>query len=58
MDSVCTARGLSRGRRSNEQELEVRWRLEEFRGQTVRLLVDDGLSEAWGFVGVRGFQLQ
>jgi len=48
----------SHGRRDNDQELEVRWRLEEFRGETVRLAIVDDLSGAWGFVGARSFALE
>lgn len=48
----------TRGRRANTPETAVEWRLEEFRGQSVRLQIDDALSGAWGFVGVSGFELQ
>jgi hypothetical protein len=48
----------SRGRRDNAVETEVRWRLEPFRGQTVRLLIDDDLTAPWGFVGARAFELR
>src|SRR5690606_7895783 len=48
----------SRGRRSNEVEREVRWRLEQLRGDKLRLVVIDDLTGAWGFVGARGFELR
>jgi len=47
----------SHGRRDNDTELDVRWRLEEFRGETLRLAIVDDLSGAWGFVGTRSFAL-
>jgi hypothetical protein len=48
----------SHGRRDNENELEVRWRLEKYRGEKVRLVIVDDLTGAWGFVGARGFELR
>ncbi len=45
------------GRRSNT-ELAVRWHLDELRGKTVRLLVEDQSSAPWGFVGASGFRFQ
>lgn len=47
----------TRGRRTNAPETPVIWRLEELRGETVRLVVDDDLTGPWGFVGVSGFTL-
>lgn len=45
----------SRGRRRNSPETYVRWHLEEYRGEKMRVLIDDQLTGAWGFVGVRDF---
>lgn len=33
----------------------MRWRLEEYRGEKLRLLIDDDLAGVWGFVGAHGF---
>jgi len=46
----------SRGRRTNSTETPVRWYLSEFRGETLRLLIEDDLTEGWGFVTTSGFQ--
>jgi hypothetical protein len=46
----------SRGRRTNSPETPVRWLLSEFRGQTLRLLIEDDLTQDWGFVTTSGFQ--
>jgi hypothetical protein len=34
----------------------VRWFLSEFRGETLRLLIEDDLTGPWGFVTTTGFQ--
>lgn len=47
----------TRGRRSNEVEVELRWRLDDDRGQSVRLVVVDQSTAKWGFVSVRGLRL-
>jgi len=47
----------SHGRRDNDSELDVRWRLEDYRGEKVRLVIVDDLTGAWGFVGARSFAL-
>lgn len=47
----------SHGRRDNDGELDVRWRLDDYRGQTLRLVIVDDLTGAWGFVGARSFAL-
>jgi len=46
----------SRGRRTNSPETPVRWFLSEFRGETLRLLIEDDLTGPWGFVTTTGFQ--
>ncbi|HUS64053.1 MAG TPA: DUF4185 domain-containing protein [Kofleriaceae bacterium] len=48
----------SHGRRDNDAELLVRWNLDEYRGETLRLVVVDDLTGPWGFVGARGFVLE
>ncbi len=60
--SVSLMRGTdvvrrSWGRRSNDDSLVV-WNLEDLRGETVEIVVEDTLTGAWGFVGVRGFTLR
>jgi hypothetical protein len=47
----------SHGRRDNAGELEVRWRLESYRGEKVKIVIVDDLTGAWGFVGARSFAL-
>ncbi|HET6610555.1 MAG TPA: DUF4185 domain-containing protein [Kofleriaceae bacterium] len=46
------------GRRDNETETEVRWNLEDLRGHTLTVIIDDHLTGPWGFVGARGFELR
>lgn len=48
----------SHGRRDNDGEIEVRWRLEDYRGEKVRVVIVDDLTGAWGFVGARSFALE
>ncbi|MBI5363787.1 MAG: DUF4185 domain-containing protein [Planctomycetes bacterium] len=47
----------TRGPRTNDREVELRWTIEPFRGETLRLEVLDDSTERWGFVTVRGFEL-
>jgi hypothetical protein len=47
----------SRGREQNEPETLVRWHLASLRGRTLRLQIEDDVTDAWGFVGARGFEL-
>ncbi len=47
----------SHGRRTNDVETQVVWNLEEYRGETLRLAIEDDLTASWGFVGARGFVL-
>jgi hypothetical protein len=46
------------GRDTNDVELPVRWRLDMYRGETLRLVIDDELNEPWGFVGTTGFSFR
>jgi hypothetical protein len=48
----------SHGRRMNSPETEVIWRLEELRGDTLRVRIVDDLTAAWGFVGAGLFELR
>lgn len=48
----------SRGRKTNDVETAVRWRLDGLRGKTLRLVIDDDQTNPWGFVGARGFELK
>jgi hypothetical protein len=45
----------SRARRSNDVETSVVWNLEEYRGETLRVTIEDALSGPWGFVGAGDF---
>lgn len=47
----------TRGPRSNDVEVLVRWRLDDLRGQRLRLEVVDDSTARWGFVTVRGLEL-
>lgn len=61
-ESIRLVRGdevlrATRGPRTNDRELELRWNLELLRGETVRLEIVDGSTAPWGFVTVRGLEL-
>ncbi len=45
----------SRARRNNDVETLVRWNLEEYRGETLRIVIEDDLTAPWGFVSARDF---
>ena len=47
----------SRGRRDNDSELAVRWRLDHLRGEKLHLVIVDDLTGPWGFIGAGDFQL-
>jgi len=46
------------GRRNNDVRMPVVWTLTEFRGETLRLMVDDSLTGPWGFVSASEFSLR
>jgi hypothetical protein len=48
----------SRARDSNDVRVPVVWRLETLRGKTVRLAIEDQVTDGWGFISVSGFRLQ
>lgn len=48
----------TRGRDTNDTELPVRWRLGEYRGETLRLRIRDDETGAWGFISTSGFTLR
>ncbi|MBK7876041.1 MAG: DUF4185 domain-containing protein [Planctomycetes bacterium] len=48
----------TRGPRTNDRELELRWMLEPYRGERLRLEVRDDSTDRWGFVTVRGLALE
>jgi hypothetical protein len=48
----------TRGRNTNDVDLPVRWRLGQLRGETLRLVIDDDQTDAWGFVGTTGFSFK
>jgi len=45
------------GRRSNDVDVPFRWRLDELRGEKVRLQIVDASTAPWGFVAVRGLHI-
>jgi hypothetical protein len=48
----------TQARRTNDSELQAVWNLTKFRGDTVRLQVEDNLTGPWGFISVSGFELK
>jgi hypothetical protein len=45
----------TRGRDTNSPELSVRWRIAEYRGETLRFVIDDDQPVGpWGFIGCSG----
>ena len=48
----------SQGRRTNDVETQVIWKLDEYRGDTLRIVIEDYSTAAWGFVGVSGIELR
>lgn len=54
-DVVRSSRGL---RTLASSERLVHWNLEEYQGETLRLVIEDDLTGPWGYVGVRDFVLQ
>lgn len=48
----------TRGRKRNTPELQTVWTINDFAGEKVRLVIDDSVSGAWGFIGVSGFELK
>lgn len=47
----------SRGPRSNDVTREVRWSIDEYRGQVLHVEIVDESTAPWGFVTVRGLEL-
>lgn len=47
----------SRGPRKNDGDLEVRWNVEEFRGENLLFEIVDDSKARWGFVTVRGIEI-
>jgi hypothetical protein len=47
-----------KGKRQNTPETEVVWNLTALRGETVRIMIDDTLTDPWGFVGAGLFELR
>jgi hypothetical protein len=47
----------SRGRRSNAAETAVRWSIDEFRGELLRLEIRDDSTSPWGFVSAGAFRI-
>jgi hypothetical protein len=48
----------TQARRSNDNVITAKWNITDLRGDQVRLVVDDSLTDAWGFVSVSGFELK
>lgn len=46
------------GNRSTDVLLKVVWNLEDYRGDKLRLLIEDNLTGPWGWVGVKDFVLE
>jgi hypothetical protein len=53
---VRATRGRSDHEPRNDPETLVCWPLEEYKGDTLRLLIDDDVNGPWGFIGVGGFE--
>ncbi len=49
---------MSWGRRSDAPDNKVEWNIEEYRGEKLRIVIDDPLTGEWGFVGATGFTLE
>jgi hypothetical protein len=47
----------SRGRRTNDVETQVRWSIERYSGERLRVEILDDSTDRWGFVTVRGLEL-
>jgi hypothetical protein len=47
----------TRGPRTNDADVLVRWSIEDYRGLDVRVEISDDSGERWGFVTARGFEL-
>jgi hypothetical protein len=45
----------TRGRDTNDSNTQVRWKLADYRGETVRLVIDDDTVGSWGFISASGF---
>jgi hypothetical protein len=48
----------SRARRNNDVETEVHWNISNYRGETLRVVIEDDLTSSWGFVSARDFTLK
>lgn len=48
----------SHPRRSNETDIPVVWTVSEFRGEKLRIVIDDSLTGVWGFITVSGFEIR
>jgi hypothetical protein len=44
------------GRNENDTDLPVCWDVSDFRGESVRVLIDDQSTATWGFIGASFFQ--
>ena len=53
---VRSTRGRSDHEPRNEPETLVCWQLAEYKGDTLRLLIDDDVNGPWGFIGVGGIE--
>lgn len=47
----------SRGPRTNDVDRAVRWRIDDYRGETLRFEIVDESKARWGFVTVRGIEI-
>ena len=42
----------------NDVETQVEWDVRDFRGEYIRIVIEDDLTGPWGFVGVTGFEFE
>lgn len=42
---------------TNDRELDVRWDLSTLEGEVVRVVIDDAVTDPWGFVSVSGMEV-
>jgi hypothetical protein len=44
--------------RQNSPEIAIVWQVTQYRGETLRIMIDDSLTDPWGFISVSGFELR
>jgi hypothetical protein len=48
----------TRGPETNDFDREVRWFISEFRGETTRIVIEDTVTNPWGFISVSPIELR